>query len=536
MIRWRPRQELSKKETLLLKRLKRTRKLFAFLRLRRDEIFDEGFQAELEGMYRQTGAGEQPLAPARMCMALLLQGYVGVSDAEAVELTIVDARWQMVLDCLGAEEPLFSQGALQMFRNRLIGADMDRRLLERTREVAQTSKEFDWKKLPKQLSIGIDSRPLLGAGKVEDTFNLLGHAARKIVECAAEVTGKSYQQICMQAGIPLLLNKSIKAGLDINWNDPQQRDDAIDRLVCEVSSLQQWLEKRDIAREEQLRPYIDAVAQVQQQDLEQDGSGRAKIREGVAPERRVSIEDEQMRHGRKSKSKRFDGFKEHIAADLDSGLIVACAVTAANRPEDEATPELQQDMQHQGIEIGELSIDRAYINSSLVQNVREGGGEVLCKPWSGRNSCAELFGKSDFKLDMRAMTITCPCGQTESFEPGQVVEFDPDGCSACALRDRCTHSSSGRGRTVKISDDEHLQHRLRKLQSTSNGRSRLRKRTGIEHRLSHIAARKGPKARYIGIRKNLYDLRRAASIQNLETIHRRIVAKQNAKSKLNKAA
>jgi hypothetical protein len=535
-MRWNPRQELSKKETLLLKRLKRTRKLFAFLRLHRDEIFDEGFQAELEQMYRQTGAGQEPLAPAVMCMALLLQGYVGVSDAEAVELTIVDARWQMVLDCLGAEEPLFSQGALQMFRDRLISAEMDRRLLERTRQVAKTTEEFDWKKLPKQLSIAIDSRPLLGAGKVEDTFNLLGHAARKIVQCAADMTGKSYQEICSQAGIPLLLNKSIKAGLDINWNDPQQRDDAIDRLVCQVSSLHQWLAKKDIAGQEPLRPYIEAVAQVQQQDLEQDGHGRSKIRQGVAQDRRVSIEDEQMRHGRKSKSKRFDGFKEHIAADLDSGLIVACAVTAANRPEDEATPQLQQDMQHQGIEIAELSIDRAYINSVLVQKVRQEGGDILCKPWSGRNRSADLFGKRDFKLDMRSMTIICPCGQVESFEPGQVVAFDPDGCCACTLRDRCTHSSSGRGRTVKISDDEHLQHRLRKLQSTSNGRSRLRKRTAIEHRLSHIAARKGPKARYIGVRKNLYDLRRAASIQNLETIHRHVIANQNTESILRKVA
>ena len=126
MKRWHPRQTLSKKEQLLMKRLKRTRKLFAFLRLHRESIFDDAFQAELEGMYRQTGAGAEPIAPAMLCMALILQGYMGVSDAEAVELTIVDARWQMVLDCLGAEEPLFAQGTLQQFRERLIAADIAR--------------------------------------------------------------------------------------------------------------------------------------------------------------------------------------------------------------------------------------------------------------------------------------------------------------------------------------------------------------------------------------------------------------------------
>jgi len=83
-----------------------------------------------------------------MTMAVLLQGYTGASDAEAVELTVVDLRWQMVLGCLGADQPAFSQGALHDFRHRLIKFDMDRRLLERTIELARNTGEFDPKKLP----------------------------------------------------------------------------------------------------------------------------------------------------------------------------------------------------------------------------------------------------------------------------------------------------------------------------------------------------------------------------------------------------
>jgi hypothetical protein len=63
MKRWNPREKLSKKEQLLMKRLQRTRKLFAFLRLRRRELFDESFQAELEGMYRDTGPGVNQCLP-----------------------------------------------------------------------------------------------------------------------------------------------------------------------------------------------------------------------------------------------------------------------------------------------------------------------------------------------------------------------------------------------------------------------------------------------------------------------------------------
>jgi hypothetical protein len=50
----------------------------------------------------------------------------------------------------------------------------------------------------------------------------------------------------------------------------------------------------------------------------------------------------------------------------------------------------------------------------------------------------------------------------------------------------------------------------------------LRQRTAVEHSLAHIAARKGSQARYRGTRKNLFDLRRAATIQNLEGIQRTI--------------
>jgi hypothetical protein len=172
-------------------RLTRTRKLFAFLRLHRHEIFDDRFQDELAAMYRDTGAGDTPRPPALMCLALLLQRYVQASDAEAPELSVMDARWQLVLGCLGAKKPAFSQGGLQQFRERLIAHDMDRRLLERTVEVAKRSRGFDWKKLPKELRVGMDSRPLEGAGRVEDTYNLLGHAARKLLDGAAKLTGQT---------------------------------------------------------------------------------------------------------------------------------------------------------------------------------------------------------------------------------------------------------------------------------------------------------------------------------------------------------
>jgi hypothetical protein len=524
MKRWTPPVETTRKEQLLLKRLTRTKKLFAFLRLHRHELFNDEFQAELESMYRTTGAGSEPVPAAIMCMISLLQAYTSTSDAEAVELTVVDARWQMVLDCMNAESPLVSQGALSAFRGRLIAAGLDRRLLERTVELAKETKEFDWKKLPKELRIAVDSRPFEGAGRVEDTINLLGHAARKIVLLAARLTKLPVEIIARQAHIPLALSPSTKAALNCDWSVPEQRSDALVNLVAQLASLHSWLDRAQLIGDDTIAPYVEAIEQVLAQDTEQDAEGRIRIIQGVAEDRRVSVEDPQMRHGRKTKSKRFNGYKQHIATDLDTALILACAVTPANRPEEEATPQLQADLQHQGTTVAQLHIDRGYINSTLVDDAQTSGAEILCKPWLVRGGKPDLFKKTDFTLDMRSYTITCPAGQTEHFEPGQVVEFDPEVCGACPLRAQCTHSANGKGRTVSIARDERLQKKLRVLQSTGTGRARFRQRAGVEHSLAHIAARQGRRARYIGVRKNVFDLRRSAAVQNLETIHRRKVA------------
>ena len=518
--RWTPPVAPTRQEEFLLKRLDRVRKLLGFLRVHRHELFEDAFQDELAAMYRTTGAGKAARPPALMAMAMLVQGYLGMSDAEMIELTVVDLRVQMVLGCLGAEAPPFSQGALQEFRERLIAADLDRRLLERTVDLAKRSNAFDYRKLPKTLRVAIDSSPLEGAGRVEDTFNLLAHAARNVVQCAASLLGWPHEQVCTQAGIPLLNAPSIKRALDLDWNDAGEKAEAIRTFARQLDALQSWIAHRlpEAVATPPLKASLETLVQIRTQDLEPDPKGgAARIRDGVAADRRVSIEDKEMRHGRKSKSKRFNGFKRHIATDVDRGLILACAITPANRPEEEAIPSLTTDLKRQELDVDHLLIDRGYINSTLVDEVLRRRGKIVCKPWKSQNG--RQFPKSAFRLNLRDRTIECPQGHVQPFSFGTVVEFDPDVCDRCAVRSQCTTAEVGHGRSVAIAENERLQARLRKQIQTSTGREALRERTMIEHKLAHISQRQGNDARYVGVRKNTFDLRRASAIQNLETIH-----------------
>lgn len=532
--RWRPRSGYTRQEEALLRRLRKTRKLFAFLRDSRSDLFDDAFQAELESMYRDTGAGKEPTPPALLAMAILLQGYHGVSDAEAVELTVVDLRWQMVLDRLGRTEAAFAQDTLREFRERLIRTDMDRRLLERTVEFARKTKAFDWKKLPKTLRVAIDSSPLEGAGRVEDTINLLAHAARKVIVCAADLLDWRPEQVAAAAGIPLLLESSVKKALDLEWSDPDAKARAVNILARQIESLDAWLREKlpDEMKKPPLKEHVDTLAQICTQDLEPDpsGGGGTRIRQGVAADRRISIEDPDMRHGRKSKTKLFNGYKRHIALDLDTDLILAGAITPANRPEEEAAPALKADVERMERHIGELHVDRGYIASPVVTDVLAEGGQVLCKPWVPRNG--NLFTKADFKINMRDMTITCPAGEVEPIDLGADVQFDAAACARCALRAQCTTAGPGSGRSISIADNERLQHRLRKLSATSRGRARLRERVQVEHSLAHVGRRQGRRARLRGTRKNLFDLRRTSAVQNLETIDRRLTARGDAQYRM----
>jgi len=128
---WRPPVEPSAVEQAVIKAVRRAR-LFVFLRQYRHELFDEQFQAELAGAYVHSPKGQPPVPPARLALATIVQAYLGVSDDEVIEATVMDRRWQLVLDCMDVSHPPFSKGALVGFRARLIEKNLDRRLVERT--------------------------------------------------------------------------------------------------------------------------------------------------------------------------------------------------------------------------------------------------------------------------------------------------------------------------------------------------------------------------------------------------------------------
>ena len=519
---WSPPKELSAVERAIAKRLKRTGRLFVFLREHRSALFDGNFQRELMAMYSDMPRGTLPKPPALLAMATLLQAYEGASDAVAVENSVFDKRWQMALGCLGDERPPFSQGALVDFRRRLIEHDMDRRLLERTVELARETGGFGHK----ALKVALDSAPLSGAGRVEDTFNLIGHAMEIVVGCAASIASMSPAEVRKQAGTQLLGGASIKGSLDIDWDNESACQDALARLMADVTALKSWVGEHLAAEASapQLAKALGLLNKVLEQDLEPDPDdpNQTRVREGTAKNRRISVQDGEMRHGRKSKSRVINGFKNHIAVDIESGLTLAAAVRPANEREHQVEHHIRGDIERHG-DVAELHIDRGYLSSEWASELHESGVPVYSKPWV--NKRAERFTKADFRYDFGRATATCPAGEVTHIRPGKEgrpahVTFPSSTCRSCPIRMQCVPAEYTRGRTLTLHLQERLLQDLRVLKSSPEGRKKLRLRVVVEHRLAHQVRRQGRRARYVGVRKNTFDSRRVAAVENLHCAQR----------------
>ncbi len=512
-IRWACPTELTAEEARVAQALHRIGKFYVFLREVRAELFDDAFQAELAAVYRPRGTA--PVPPALLAMVLLLQAYDQVGDAEAVVTAQLDPRWQLVLGCLGATKAPFSQGVLVTFRARMIAHDLDRKLLERTVALAKQTGRFGWQKL----QAALDSSPLRGAGRIEDTWNLIGRAMSAVVTCAAKAVARPRAQVIAEAGLTLVDRSSLKAALDIDWDDPEAQTAALERLVTEVERLEQWVAAQPptVQAAPAVQAALTALHVILVQDLEPDPTtGQRRIRRGVAKNRQPSFGDPEMRHGRKTRARPFTGYKRHVVKVVGPDLIVDAIARPANEPEHLVLERLTAAVMQQG-PLADLWMDRGYLASPEVPRLAARGITLHVKPWTAHNG--ERFPKQAFTIDVRAATVECPAHQIAPIRPGRfTVQFPAETCRACPRRAACT--TAPHGRSITLHPEEALLQTLRATAHTPDGRATLRRRTTVEHSLARLDHIQGSKARYKGTRKNTLDVRRCATVANLQSLAR----------------
>lgn len=478
-----------------------------------DRLFrDEDFAA-----FYADGVGRASTPPSLLALLTLMQHESGCSDAEAIARSAFDLRWAAVLR-RAAGIPLCAKSTFQLFRAHLILHDAVRHVFEQS--IAEARRAGLLK--GGALRVALDTKPILGRGAVEDTYNLLATGIQQLVRALAVGAAQSPESWAQANDLGRYFGPSLKGSADLDWSDPAARNQFLAEIVTDARRLLRVAGAAPAAEgAPAVREAATLLSQLLLQDVVEtsDGAGglKAAIKEGTAPERIPSATDPEQRHGRKSKSKRFTGHKAAVVVDVESQLILDADVLSGSAGDATgALAQVERVEEVTGQAVAEALGDCAYGGGETRQSFADAGRELGAKvPQESDNQ--GRFPKRAFVIDLERETVTCPGGQTTAR-----FHRDPDGgktfhfgavCRDCPLRAHCTTAAGGR--TVQVHAQEVLLQAARAAQETPLGRARLRKRVVVEHRLARLGQLGIGQARYQGRRKTRFQLLVLATIANL---------------------
>ena len=509
--------------------------VFAFLAEHRRVLFPDSFTADL--FPSRTG---RPSLPADLVgSVLVLKELFDLSDTQTADALKFDLRWKVACG-RSLLQLSFDPSTLVYWRKRIAASDRPDRVFNAVAEViAQTGI------LAGRRKRCVDSTVFDDAVATQDTVTQLVAAIRKV---ARVVPGAG---AVIAAACTLDYGKPGKPPID--WDDPAAKQALVSDLVNDALAVLEALTgpgapERDTAAADALGLLALVAGQDVEPAEESDGTdGRWRIARRVAPDRVISTVDTQARHTRKSKSKRRDGFRGHVAAEPETGLITDCEMTmAAGAGSSDAENGVKMacrdrfggtaagpgDDTAAGAEPGtgpgaepeqgeELEVygDSAYGSGEARAAYRDAGHDTVIKPKPLQPAVPGGFTLDDFAINEDQGTVTCPAGVTRPMSPARTVTFGA-ACAGCPLRQRCTTARDGRPMTIH--PHEGLLRAARAQARTPEFKRAYPTRSMIERVISWTATQNGRrvKLRYIGTARNDAWLHNRCAAINLRTLLR----------------
>jgi hypothetical protein len=468
---------------------------------------DEGF-ADLF-----TTVGRDSVAPRIVAVVMVLQRLNGLSDREAVDAFAFDLRWKYAAGALDYDHPGFVHTVLVDMRERLRRSEQPNRIFETVLAVAKEAGLVGRKRV-------LDSTALYDAVATQDTVTMIRAAIRGLLRV---VDGTVAQEIRATVKRDDDYRNAGKPACD--WEDAAAREVLVDALARDGFATLSVMEGRKL--DAPVQEAVALLATVLGQDLERLDDGRYRIARRVAPDRVISTVDPEARHGHKTQSRGFDGYKGHIAVDPDSEIITATEVTSGNVADGVAAEtlintELEEAKKADGTERVDIYGDASYGTADLVEKIEAAGAEANVKVQSASPPRKGMYSQDDFKIDVQAGTACCPAGRLVKLrvlKDGSATADFSESCASCPLRTKCTASASGR--TLLIHPKHPTIARYRARQRDPEWRRRYRAtRPKVERKIGHLMRRKhgGRRARVRGCVKIRHDFALLAAAVNLSRI------------------
>jgi len=466
--------------------------------------------------------GRPSTPPSLLALMLLMQSYEGISDEEAIVRSACDLRWAAVLR-LPAGDPVCAKSTLQLYRAHMVVHESHQLLLKRSLTKAREKGLLKGQ----HLKAATDTKPILGRGAVEDTYNLLVTGMLQLARAIAHSRDELLAVFLMRHGFSGLNATSFKGSVDIDWSDEAAREAVLTELVKDARRLMAMASGSD----PKIKKAADLLEQLLLQDVSEEATDKgeplARRKKGTARGRIPSATDPDQRHGHKSKSKVFAGSKAAVVVEVESGLFLATEVLKADAGDATDLLDLIDEAQiNSDATIDETLGDCAYGGGATRKEFSDAGKKLIAKVAASSN-CGELFPKTAFLIvlpaagiSLKMATVTCPAGEvakrTSEDKEGTVTFQFGNGCNGCALRKQCT--TSKQGRSVQLHAQERLIQEARDFQATPEGKAKLRQRLIVENGLARLGHLGIGQARYIGREKTRFQLALAATVANFRRV------------------
>ena len=504
--------------------------MFAFLAGHRAEVFPDADYADL---FAPPGFGRPSVPATQMAAVMTLQALHDYSDRETAEAVRFDMRWKAAIGA-SLDDPGFDPSTLVYWRKRIAKSERPHRVNNAVKKVVEQTGVLKGRRRR-----AVDSTVLADAVATQDTVTQLISAVRRV---ARTVPGAAEQIAAVCTGH----DYSTPGKPKIDWDDPGARDALVSVLVNDANALVDVF--KDAELDEQATSALALLALVAGQDVEpaegSDGTGgRWQIARKVAEDRVISAVDPDARHTRKSPEARRDGYRAHVAAEPQTGIITDEKLTKASG-EDNSDPAVAAEFlaaghasrdehgqdgaggagpgraEPSGEADGRQPLswyaDSAYGTGDLRDAIGQAGDAAVIKPKPLAPAVEGGFTLDDFTVSEDDGTVTCPNGITRRITARRSVTFGA-ACRGCPLRARCTTSKTGRALILHEHDDL-----LRAARRDWPGlrEDYMTHRPNVERAVAQVATFRGRrlKLRYRGQTKNNAWLKRRTAALNLRNL------------------
>ncbi|MEU9357286.1 IS1182 family transposase [Streptomyces sp. NPDC048301] len=475
----------------------------------RDELgvmFQDGDFAALFGV-----RGRPAWSPGRLALVLVLQFVEGLTDRQAAEAVRARIDWKYALG-LELTDTGFDYSVLSEFRDRLVGADGGRELLDGVLSAARRHGL-----ITAGASARTDSTHVLSAVREINQLELVTETLRAALNAAARVEPgwvgenarpdwfKHYATRAEESRFP-------KARV--------QRDQVYRRIGDDGTLLLRMAWADDAPPRLRSLPELEVLRQVWVQHFHLvDGEVARRGPKDRPPgaTRLVSPYDTEARGGAKGEV-RWDGYKVHVTESCDPDtvhLVTNVTTTVATVTDDRMAAVVHAGLAERDLLPGEHWVDTGYANAGAVVAARRDHGVVLHGPMRPTTAphARTAYAQEAFAIDWDNQRVTCPSGvastqwhqrRSRTGHPTVRVRFSPADCRSCPALRECVNSPRAERREISLrprEEYEALQH-ARALQQGDEWKARYKIRAGVEGTISQgVRACDLRRSRYRGMAK-----------------------------------